>query len=125
MPGRFGRTATLPAAGFTRDLRHRPRLFKIAVLTGQIGFRVAADGIAALGFNELFGALSKRRDPKRLPLGAFSNLEKSQRNERRQAVFLFSFSQELFERLAPWTKVVQRKRAARRARNHKPGSALV
>jgi len=46
------------------------------VLTGQIGFKVAAGGIAAFGINELHSAFSKRQDLKRLPLGIFLNLEK-------------------------------------------------
>ncbi|HZQ47610.1 MAG TPA: hypothetical protein VFC07_11390 [Verrucomicrobiae bacterium] len=46
------------------------------ILTGQIGFKIAAGGMAALGFNELLGAFSKRRDLKRLPLGVFLSLEK-------------------------------------------------
>jgi hypothetical protein len=46
------------------------------MLTGQIGFKVAAGGFAALSFNELLGAISKRGDIKRLPLGVFLNLEK-------------------------------------------------
>ena len=46
------------------------------VLTGQIGFNVAAGGIAAFGINALHSAFSKRQDLKRLPLGVFLNLEK-------------------------------------------------
>lgn len=46
------------------------------VLTGQIGFKVAAGGIAAFGIKELHSAFSKRQDLKRLPLGIFLNLEK-------------------------------------------------
>lgn len=48
----------------------------IAVLSGQIGFKVAGGGLAVFGLKQLREAYDKRRKQKRLPLAVFLDLEK-------------------------------------------------
>jgi len=47
-----------------------------AILSGQVGFKVAGGGIAAFGIEQLWKSYSKRKKQERLPLGVFLNLEK-------------------------------------------------
>jgi len=53
----------------------------IAVLSGQIGFKVAGGGVAAFGIKQLLEAYDKRRKQKRLPLGIFLDLEKQNKKK--------------------------------------------
>ena len=101
--GNFSRDSTLYAA-FEDELKEEYRKYRaewadiskalardftvaaigsgLAVLSGQMGFRVAGGGVAALGIDHLLKSYGQRSKQSRLPLGVFFDLEKRARKRR-------------------------------------------
>ncbi len=53
----------------------------VAVLSGQLGFQVAAGGLATFGLQGLFQASESRKQQKRKPLTIFHDLERKSKRK--------------------------------------------